>query len=124
MKIEIYYIEKDDDFRKSYKTIKETVQEFKKTVSFKLLEIQLIQVEKGKEQEYRFYGHVSARINGEDLENRNDKNYSFGQREYSSDNGKTASIPKPTIKKAIQEYIDGVIEVQKMKGNDTPEQIC
>ena len=124
MKVEIYYREKNEDFKKTFSMIREVLAEFKKEFSFKLLEIQLIQVENGSEEESRFFGHITAKLNGEDLEGRNKGPYTSDNREYSIGDKKVIYIPRDIFVHAVKEYIESSIAVQKMKGDDSPQQIC
>jgi hypothetical protein len=123
MKVEIFYREKDDNFRASYRVIKNIIEEFKKKYTFKLLEVQLIQIEKKDVEKYKFSGHITVRINGQDIEERNDNNYTIEDRYYEEDNKKVNYIPKKVFEKAVKNYIDSSITAQEMKGEE-PDKIC
>ena len=123
MKVEIFYREKDDNFRASCRVIKNIIEEFKKKYTFKLLEVQLIQIEKKDVEKYKFSGHITVRINGRDIEERNDNNYTIEDRYYEEDNKKVNYIPKKVFEKAVKDYIDSSITAQEMKGEE-PDKIC
>ena len=123
MKVEIFYREKDDNFRTSYRGIKNIVEEFKKKYTFKLLEIQLIQVEEKNVEKYKFLGHITVKINGRDIEERNDDNYTIKDRYYEENNKKVNYIPEKVFEKAVKDYIDSSIIAQEMKGEE-PDKIC
>ncbi|MCD6577902.1 hypothetical protein J7L48_00335 [bacterium] len=122
MKVEIFYIEKDDDFYKSYKVIKSVISEYTKKRSFKILEIQLIKVEETDVEKLRFKGHITVKINGKDIEGLVGKN-NYNKRIYEWEGENFTYVPEVIFKKAVDEYITASLEVQKMKGEE-PNQIC
>ncbi len=122
MKVEIFYIEKDEDFFKSYTTVKSVIEETKKEHSFKILEIQLIKVEEEDVEKLRFKGHITVKINGKDIEGLVGRN-NYSKRIYEWEGEKFTYVPEVIFKKAVDEYITASIEAQKMKGEE-PNQIC
>ena len=124
MKVEVYYREKNEDFKKTFSMIREVIAEFKKEFSFKLLEIQLIQVNGGSEEENRFFGHITVKLNGEDLEERSKGPYTTDNREYSIGDEKVLHVPREVFVNAVKDYIESSITAQQMKGDDSPQQIC
>ena len=122
MQIELFYIDKDENFKKSFKNVKEAVKEYSKKHDFKTLEIKLVRIDEKNFKEMRFPGHPTIRINGKDLEDE-DENFTLEKRSYESEGKEVTFIPLSLLKKGIEEYIDASIEAQKMKG-ETPNQIC
>ncbi len=123
MNVQIYISRKDEVFLRSYRMIRDVVADFSEKYKFKTLEIGVIAVPTGEEEKYRYYGHITVKINGEDIEERSDKEYRSESRTYSENGREVKHVPRNTFIAAVERYIEASIEAKKMKG-DTSGPIC